>query len=156
MNLSPPPRKLKFPEYRLTLSLEKYLTVSDSCGSFVDAQKLIYEWYKKELPANEVMIAICLDGRNRAIGIIPVARGGAHGIGLKPSDIFKPVLTAGADAFILAHNHPSGDPTPSIEDIEMTKNIIEGSVFVGCPILDHIVITMDNKSRSLCDFVDFK
>lgn len=156
MKLYPPPKKLKFPQYRLTLTLDKYLTVNEPCASFIDAQKLIYEWFKAELPVQEVMLAVCLDGQNRVIGNIPVARGGGHGMSMTPSDIFRPVITAGASAFILAHNHPSGNPTPSQEDIVFTQKIIEAGKILGIWMLDHLVITMDNKAVSLIDYVDFQ
>ncbi len=67
---------------------------------------------------------------------------------IHPREIFKIALTESAAAIILVHNHPSGDPTPSHEDIEITKQIIKAGEIIGIQVLDHIIIG-DNKYISL-------
>ncbi len=59
---------------------------------------------------------------------------------LRVADILRPLLRVGAAAFILLHNHPSGDPTPSAEDTKLTLALREAAEFVGVPLVDHIVI----------------
>jgi DNA repair protein RadC len=57
-----------------------------------------------------------------------------------PREVFKPAILANAAAIILGHNHPSGEPTPSREDVELTKRLKEGAELLGIRLLDHIVI----------------
>ena len=61
---------------------------------------------------HEVILAVAVDGRNRVIHEIEIGRGGLHGAAIRPADVFRPLIRAGASAFILVHNHPSGDPSP--------------------------------------------
>ena len=89
---------------------------------------------------HEVVIAIAVDGQNRLLGEFEVARGGRHGAAVTAADVLRPVIRAGASALILIHNHPSGDPTPSADDIQMTKALRNAALIVGIPLLDHIVV----------------
>lgn len=89
----------------------------------------------------EVMVVLMLDGRNRCVGMVEVARGGLHGCAVSVRDILRPAIACGASGFVLAHSHPSGDPTPSPEDLAMTRKIIEAADVIGTPCLDHIVVT---------------
>lgn len=144
----------KVPEYRLTLKRERFLQVADArvCDSSITASLVIHAWYAKHEPAFESVILIGLDGKNRVIGVVEVSRGGAHGASLTPRDVLCVALTMGCAGFILAHNHPSGDPTPSAEDIVMTRVIQKGADVVGCPMLDHIVVTADGRDDSVFSY----
>lgn len=88
---------------------------------------------------HECVLALALDGRNRLLQELEVARGGLHGAALTPRDVFQPVIRAGASALILAHNHPSGDPTPSREDLVMTRAVAAAGEIVGVSLLDHLI-----------------
>jgi DNA repair protein RadC len=88
----------------------------------------------------EVVLGLALDGRNHLLQEIELARGGVHGAALTPVDVFRPLIRIGASAFILVHNHPSGDPTPSAEDVHMTRAVAAVGDVVGIGLLDHIVI----------------
>lgn len=88
----------------------------------------------------EVILAVALDGKNHFLQEIEVARGGCHGAAVTPSDVMRPVIRAGASAFLLVHNHPSGDPTPSAEDVAMTRALSAVSDVTGVPLLDHVVV----------------
>lgn len=89
---------------------------------------------------HEVVIAIALDGKNRLLAEFEVARGGKHGAALTPSDVLRPVIRVGASAMLLLHNHPSGDPTPSSEDLTLTRALRQAGGVVGIPLLDHIIV----------------
>jgi DNA repair protein RadC len=89
---------------------------------------------------HEVVIAVAIDGQNRVLGEFEVARGGRHGAAVTAADVLRPVIRATGSAFILVHNHPSGDPTPSADDIHMTKALRNAGLVLGVPLLDHIVI----------------
>ena len=71
---------------------------------------------------------------------VVVSRGTADQTFLHPRDIFRQAIRLGAVSVIVAHNHPSGDPTPSEEDIAETKRLIETGEVVGIPLDDHVVI----------------
>lgn len=88
----------------------------------------------------EVMVAVALDGRNHVIAELEIAAGGAHGFAVRPRDVLRPLLRTGASAFILLHNHPSGDPTPSKEDVVLTQRVAECAVAVDVPLVDHVVV----------------
>ncbi len=94
----------------------------------------------------EVVIALALDGQNNVIQELEVARGGVHGAALVPADVFRPLIRAGARAAVLIHNHPSGDPTPSRDDICMTHAVAAVGEIVGVPILDHVIVARESWS----------
>ena len=93
----------------------------------------------EELP-HEELHAIWLNGRNRIIGHGRISQGGVHGAAVTPADVLRPAIVASASAYILCHNHPSGDPTPSADDMTLTRAIVAASAVVGVTFLDHLVI----------------
>jgi DNA repair protein RadC len=89
---------------------------------------------------HEEMWVLSLDGQNGARGARRVAQGGLHGCSVAARDILRAGLSDAASGIVLVHNHPSGDPTPSSEDIAMTRSVAEACEIVGMPLLDHVVI----------------
>jgi DNA repair protein RadC len=69
-----------------------------------------------------------------------VSIGGLYSSIVHPREVFKPAFETSSASVILAHNHPSGDPTPSQEDVEITRRLIEAGNILGITVLDHIVI----------------
>jgi DNA repair protein RadC len=80
-----------------------------------------------------------------------VAQGGLHGCSVHPRDILRAALADAASAILLVHNHPSADPTPSMEDLAMTRMIAEAAAIVGTPLLDHVIIGASGQYASLLD-----
>lgn len=122
-------------------------------GKLCDAAS-VAAFYAERLSSldHEVVIAVALDGQHRVLGEFEVARGGRHGAAVTAADVFRPVIRAAASALILVHNHPSGDPTPSSEDVHMTKALRNAGIVVGVPLLDHIVVGARGGGHvSLCD-----
>ena len=101
----------------------------------------------------ELMKGLYLDNRNKLIRDEVIAVGGLNIDYASPRDIFAPALEYRASAFILIHNHPSGNPEPSDDDIKFTKKIKEGSEILGVPFLDHIIIGR-NRYRSLKNIIE--
>lgn len=91
----------------------------------------------------EHFAVLFVDGQTRVTGAHIVAIGGQHGINIEARTVFRAAITACASALILGHNHPSGDPTPSREDLTMTAKLLSASSILGLPILDHIIVTAD-------------
>ena len=89
---------------------------------------------------HEELWVLALDGRNGLRAARLVASGGLHGLAVALADPVRIALRAGGSAFILVHNHPSGDPTPSEEDERFTSRVAEASRIIGIPLLDHVIV----------------
>ncbi len=87
--------------------------------------------------------AIALDVRHRVLFDTPLARGSLTGVEIHPRDVFRPLIKAGAAAVIFCHNHPSGDPSPSRADVELTARLREVGELCGIAVLDHVVVGFD-------------
>jgi DNA repair protein RadC len=85
-----------------------------------------------------------LDTRHRVIGKQAICRGTLAACIVHPREIFGSAMTRHAAAIILAHNHPSGDATPSPEDERLTTRLVEVGKLLGIPVLDHLVVTADS------------
>ena len=83
---------------------------------------------------------ILLDGKNRPLKDVRVSEGSLTASLVHPREVFVPVIEASAAAIILVHNHPSGDPTPSAEDIAITQRLRQVGELMGVRVLDHVVI----------------
>ncbi len=88
----------------------------------------------------EVFAVLLLDIKNRVIKREKLFRGGRASSLVEPQEIFRRALLESASRIILVHNHPSGDPEPSSEDINITKRVKEAGELVGIDVLDHIIV----------------
>ncbi len=88
----------------------------------------------------EQMRVLLLSTRNQVLGTSEVYRGSVHTAVVRIGELFREALRQNAPAIILVHNHPSGDPTPSAEDIAMTKQAIEAGELLDVDVLDHVVL----------------
>jgi len=102
----------------------------------------IYAHFRERLASerHEHFYAVLLDNKHRKIKDIPVSRGSLTQSIVHPRDVFLPVVRESAAAVVFVHNHPSGDPTPSAEDIVVTRRLREVGELMGVRVLDHIVI----------------
>jgi len=137
--MKPKPGTYRIPHYRVRMvrdkarsyPVERVLSPNDAAR--IAMADLV------DLP-HEEMIAIGVNGRNVPVGIVKVSQGGQDASAIKPSDVFRPLIGMGAVAFVLAHNHPSGDPTPSPADLELTRRLKHAAEFVGITMMDHVVV----------------
>jgi len=88
----------------------------------------------------EHFITLHLDGKNRVICCDIVSSGSLNQSIVHPRETFKTALLSSAAGIILMHNHPTGDPTPSSEDLEVTRRLREAGDLIGIKVLDHIII----------------
>ncbi|MDI7268575.1 MAG: JAB domain-containing protein [Myxococcota bacterium] len=88
----------------------------------------------------ERFYAVAVDARNRLISRHLVAVGTLASCVVHPREIFAPLIRRGAAAAILAHNHPSGDPAPSVEDQVLTERLARAGAILGIPLLDHLIV----------------
>lgn len=98
----------------------------------------------------EEFLVVPLDGKNRSLGFHVVSVGTLTASLVHPREVFKIVLLTNAAAIILVHNHPSGDPTPSPEDVAITQRLKDAGEILGIRILDHVVIG-DGRCVSFAD-----
>ncbi len=104
--------------------------------------KDIYEAFRKraEKADREEFLALLLDMKNVMLGFHVVSVGALNVVMAHPREVFKPAILANAASVLLIHNHPSGDPEPSGEDIACTKQMIKAGELLDIPVLDHVII----------------
>ena len=96
----------------------------------------------------EVFWALLLDSRNRLIGRPKeISRGLLDSSPVHPREVFSTAISHAAAAVILAHNHPSGDPTPSLEDLRVTRQLVEASRILGIRVIDHVILGRETDQR---------
>ncbi len=88
----------------------------------------------------EHFVAVLLNTKNRVISLETISIGSLNSSLVHPREVFKSAIKASASSIIIAHNHPSGDPTPSSEDLTITQRLVEAGEIIGISILDHIII----------------
>lgn len=90
--------------------------------------------------AKEQFVIVLLNTKNRVIGIERISEGSHSCSVLTAAEVFRPAVLQNAAALVAAHNHPSGDPTPSAADAALTESLRRAGVALGIPVLDHIII----------------
>jgi DNA repair protein RadC len=117
----------------------------------IDSLESVVDWARPNLLGldHEEMWVLSLDGRNALLASRRTGQGGLHGLALTAKDILRPALRDGASSIVLVHNHPSGDPTPSPEDIRMTRSVVSACNAIGLPLLDHVVVAREGHASLL-------
>lgn len=100
----------------------------------------------------EVFIAVGMDIRNGLLDVVEVARGSVHAVEVHPREVFRPLVRMAAAAGVVVHNHPSGDPTPSPDDVALTRRLRDAGLLLGIPIIDHVVIG-NSGFRSIAEYM---
>ena len=118
-----------------------------------DAAELVRE--EMRLLDRESFRVILLNTKNGFIKTCAVSLGSLNASIVEPREVFKEAISASAAGVILAHNHPSGDPTPSSEDIAITKRLMKAGELLGIAVHDHIILGRRIEGRD-SDFVSFK
>ena len=89
----------------------------------------------------ELFMCASLDVRNRWLGVEVVSVGGQSDVMVHPREVFRAAILCGAAGIIVAHNHPSEDLEPSVDDLNITGRLADAGELLGIPLLDHIIIT---------------
>lgn len=103
-----------------------------------DAYVLVRAWLEPR--DRECFLLVLLDTRSKVLGLHVVSIGSLNASLVHPRECFKPAILANASAVLLAHNHPSGEPEPSQEDLALTQRLKQVGDLLGIPVLDHLVI----------------
>lgn len=93
----------------------------------------------QDLP-EEYMYMLCMNTKLDMIGVFEISHGNVNSSIVGTREVFQKALLANAVSIALIHNHPSGDPTPSREDVEVTKRLMEAGKILGIQVLDHLII----------------
>lgn len=125
--------------FELAKRSEEEIGEKISIKSSEDVVKLIRPKLKDK--KKEYFLVLSLDSRNNLIRVSDVSIGTINANLTHPREVFKEALQSLAVSVVFVHNHPSGDATPSEDDVELTKQLIEASKIIGISILDHIVIS---------------
>ena len=109
-------------------------------------------WQEVYKPAPCEVFATCLlNPANVVQTVVKTSEGGLSGTVVSPRDVYQPALLDNASAVICAHNHPSGNPEPSREDLKMTRKLSEAGEVLGIPVHDHLIITGETGYTSLAE-----
>ncbi len=92
------------------------------------------------LLSQEHLRIVLLDTRNRVISIPTVYIGSLNAASVRVGEVFREAIRANSACIVVVHNHPSGDPTPSPEDVQVTRQIVEAGSLMNIDVLDHLVI----------------
>ena len=127
------------------IALEKEVTkncpdLSYAIKSPDDAAAVGREFMRIHEAPEEYMYMICMNTKNRVIGVFEISHGTVNASLVTPREVFQKALLANAVGIILMHNHPSGDCTPSRQDIEITNRLSEAGKLIGIDVLDHIIV----------------
>lgn len=103
----------------------------------------VARWLRAIMPNNsqEHLVALYLDGAHQPIGFSVVSTGLQTSCPVHPREVYQRAIALGAYSLIMAHNHPSGDPSPSKEDDQVTKQLADAGKVLGIKMLDHIIIS---------------
>lgn len=97
----------------------------------------------------ELFFVVLLGPRNKVIGSPrEIAKGQRDEVALQPNLVFETALKEGAKSVIVAHNHPSGDPTPSEEDVSLTQKIVDAGQIMNIPVVDHLILGLPSEEHS--------
>ena len=136
-------RMHRLPIYRVALVRE---SSQPSILNRIDTPRNVFEIASSYLEGadREHFVVIMLDTKNRVIGMNTVAIGMLSSCPIHPREVFKPAILANAAGIILLHNHPSGDPSPSQDDLLLTKRLREAGEVLGIRVVDHVILGCAN------------
>ena len=127
------------------------MNVKDKTDKYIRTTEDVYDLLLPELYGSrqEHFFVVLLGPRNKVLAEpIEIARGQRDEVGLQPNLVFEHPLKEGAKAIVVAHNHPSGDPTPSEGDVEMTKKLVDAGRLMNIPVLDHLIVGVPSDGHS--------
>lgn len=135
-----PTRPYTIPGFRIALVREPGVRLAERPQVRVPAEAApLLAQYIGETD-REVFVVALLTIRHRVLGLHTVSVGCLTSSLVHPREVFKPAILSGSAAHLIAHNHPSGDPEPSAEDIALTRRLTAAGQLLGIEVLDHLVL----------------
>jgi len=144
---------------RIQVSFERVVLVKEKVGRYdlpraildpQDAYNAIKTITNVQEEAQEVFGILILNIKNKIVAVHEISRGILNASIVHPREVFKPAILHNAAAIICFHNHPSGDPEPSRDDIEITKRLVEAGKILGIEVLDHIIVGDEGYTSLKC------
>jgi DNA repair protein RadC len=133
-------KKYKFPEIKVKVTISEGDDVQvTNANVVVDIVRSVFN--SDTLLWTEEMVMVCLNRNHKVVGYYKVASGGFSGVVCDPKVIMTIALQSAASSIVLAHNHPSGNLTPSVQDKNMTDKIKQACQLFDINLLDHIIVT---------------
>jgi DNA repair protein RadC len=122
-------------EERQSLTLDSAVAIADLCSEmrFLD---------------RELLRVVLLNAKQQLIKIATISQGSVNESLAHPREVFKPAIVLSAYSFIMVHNHPSGDPSPSEADMRLTRRIVEASRILQVHLVDHVIMGVPAPGRS--------
>lgn len=115
--------------------------IADSLPSRCDTAELAFEHVRDiSNEETEVLVVLVLNRKQRAIARETVYRGTVSGMSVRIAELFRTAIRLNGSGILVAHNHPSGDPTPSGDDIRTTRDAIAAGRLLGIEVIDHLVV----------------
>lgn len=138
--------RVKAIELLSIVELSKRINMTDLNSIKLNNSKIIFEYFKYifDNEKQEYFYAIYLDSKSKLISYKLLFKGTINTSCVHPREIFKYAVLESAYSIIVMHNHPSGDPTPSHQDIEVTKSLFKLGKIMAIPVVDHIVFGSDS------------
>jgi DNA repair protein RadC len=142
----------KHKSFRLKVLTPTYttMTISEDLPEYlrktrrVTSSREVYQMFKHLMTnPREVFLCLHLNSKNTIVCVDPVSQGSLNASIVHPREVFSSALLSAAAALVFIHQHPSGDPEPSREDIELTTRLQDGAKLLGIRVLDHIIIGED-------------
>ncbi len=137
---------------RIQVSFEKVVLVKEKAGRYElprkigspeDAYRAVTTITNVQEEAQEVFGIFILNTKHKIVAAHEISRGILNSSLIHPREVFKPAVLHNAAAIICFHNHPSGNPEPSRDDVNITKRLVEAGKIMGIEILDHIIVGDD-------------
>jgi DNA repair protein RadC len=132
-------RYYKIPVYRVSMIKESAISVEQkTIHSPRDVFEAVHE-YLADVD-REHFLTLLLNTKNGIVGVNTTSIGTLNSSLVHPREVFKPAIIANSAAIILVHCHPSGNPDPSNEDLEITRRLVEAGKIIGIEVLDHVIV----------------
>src|SRR5687767_7817575 len=135
-----PTRPYSIPGFRIALVREPGVRLAErpQIRESAAAARVLAEYIGEA--DREMFVVALLTIRHRVIGLHTVSVGCLTSSLVHPREVFKPAILAGCAALLIAHNHPSGDPDPSAEDVALTRRLASAGSLLGIEIIDHLIL----------------
>lgn len=138
-----PPHEFKVMRLRECVSPADVVDTPELCAKYWRDNIPQSSWFD---PMKEALVVLVLNTRFRVMGHNLVALGDVCSVYAHPREVLRPVIIAAGHSFVLMHNHPTGDPTPSENDIRMTRDMARGGQIFKIELLDHVIMGADSHS----------
>lgn len=108
----------------------------------IDNARVVYDYLAGELryESQETVVVLLLDAKRRLMRRFNIAKGTLSRVTTHPRDIFREAVRYNCSSIVMVHNHPSGDPSPSKQDKELTAALVQAGNLLGIPLRDHVII----------------